>query len=287
MKSKYYPGTDFLNAKLVTNPSYMWRSILAAQTVLKQGCRRSIGTGEDTFIWKVPWLPCIDNGYVTTSMPQVLERAKLVNLLQINGRQWDNDVLLDIFNERDVQLIKKIPLPAVCRLDSWLWLFDSKGVFSVKSCYRKLVGECSTPDKTFWKKFWALEIPAKVKMLVWRSCQSCLPTAVALIEKRVSLASECPWCHMGHEDTMHVFFECDYARQVWEALGMTQWIQVESGGTAFNLFKRLFSAGTKDQCLLLVMACYNLRNRRNHWVWNKVEKSVFDTKQTVMNLLAD
>lgn len=44
MKSKYFPSTDFLNAKLGTNPSYMWRSILAAQTVVKQGCRRSIGT---------------------------------------------------------------------------------------------------------------------------------------------------------------------------------------------------------------------------------------------------
>lgn len=86
---------------------------------------------------------------------------------------------------------------------------------------------------------------------------------------------------------MHVFFECVYARQVWESLGMTQWIQVEPGGTAFSIFKRLFSTGTKDQCLLLVLTCYSLWNRRNQWVWNKVVKSVFGTKQTVLNLLAD
>lgn len=50
MKAKYFPQTDFLNAKVGRNPSYMWRSIMAAPAVLKQGCRRKIGTGDDTFI---------------------------------------------------------------------------------------------------------------------------------------------------------------------------------------------------------------------------------------------
>lgn len=44
MKARYFPNTDFLNAKLGENPSYMWRSIVTAQDVVKKGCRRSIGT---------------------------------------------------------------------------------------------------------------------------------------------------------------------------------------------------------------------------------------------------
>ena len=63
MKARYFPNTDFLHAKLGDNPSYMWRSILAAQEVVKQGCRRRIGTGTDTTVWHIPWLPCIENGY--------------------------------------------------------------------------------------------------------------------------------------------------------------------------------------------------------------------------------
>ncbi|XP_074364631.1 putative mitochondrial protein AtMg00310 [Apium graveolens] len=39
-----------------TNPSYMWRSILAAQEVVRQESRRKIGDGEQTNAWN-------NNGY--------------------------------------------------------------------------------------------------------------------------------------------------------------------------------------------------------------------------------
>lgn len=63
MKAKYFPTTNFLIAKLGNNPSYMRRSILESQTIVKQGSRRRIGNGEDTEVWSVPWLPCVHNGY--------------------------------------------------------------------------------------------------------------------------------------------------------------------------------------------------------------------------------
>lgn len=52
MKARYYPDSNFLSANLGHNPSYIWRSILEAQTVMKQGCRKRIGNGEDTKVWK-------------------------------------------------------------------------------------------------------------------------------------------------------------------------------------------------------------------------------------------
>lgn len=38
MKVKYFPNTNFLSAQLGDNPSYMWRRIIVAQEVMKQGC---------------------------------------------------------------------------------------------------------------------------------------------------------------------------------------------------------------------------------------------------------
>ncbi|KAL8106160.1 hypothetical protein AgCh_029823 [Apium graveolens] len=50
MKVRYYPRTNFIDAKLGANPSFMWRSIIASQEALKQGCRRKIEDGaEDTW----------------------------------------------------------------------------------------------------------------------------------------------------------------------------------------------------------------------------------------------
>lgn len=50
MKARYYPDTDFLNARIGANPSFMWRSIMAAQATVRQGCRRHIGDGLSTKI---------------------------------------------------------------------------------------------------------------------------------------------------------------------------------------------------------------------------------------------
>ena len=43
MKSKYYSDTEFFNAILGVNPSFMWHSIMAAQDAVRQGCRKRIG----------------------------------------------------------------------------------------------------------------------------------------------------------------------------------------------------------------------------------------------------
>lgn len=69
MLARYYPQSDFLNASLGSNPSYVRRSIFQAQTMMKQCVRRRIGDGMDTRVCKVPWLPDANNGYLITEAP--------------------------------------------------------------------------------------------------------------------------------------------------------------------------------------------------------------------------
>ncbi|XP_074369747.1 putative mitochondrial protein AtMg00310 [Apium graveolens] len=102
MKARYFPHTDFLNAKLGANPSYTWRSILEAQDVIKQGCRKRIGDGQSTNIWEVPWLPCRANGYLTSTAYPELKEALVENLMEVGKSKWDKAVLLDILNDRDM-----------------------------------------------------------------------------------------------------------------------------------------------------------------------------------------
>lgn len=72
MKARYFPTINFLNEQLGSNPSYMWRSILEAQSVVRQGSRRRIGNREETEVWSVPWFPCKRNGFITTNAPHHL-----------------------------------------------------------------------------------------------------------------------------------------------------------------------------------------------------------------------
>lgn len=66
-KAKYYPTHSFLEANLGSNPSFIWRSILAGKDLLKIGLTRRIGSGSDSKIWDCPWLPDSNNTYVETS----------------------------------------------------------------------------------------------------------------------------------------------------------------------------------------------------------------------------
>lgn len=46
LKTRYFPQTDFLHAELGSQPSYAWRSILSAQTVVRTGYHWQVGDGE-------------------------------------------------------------------------------------------------------------------------------------------------------------------------------------------------------------------------------------------------
>ncbi|XP_074363077.1 uncharacterized protein LOC141703447 [Apium graveolens] len=109
--------------------------------LIKAGARRRIGSGRNTCSWGEPWFPDVNNGYVMTPMHVQLRGTKVHSLVQMNERRCDLDVIQDIFQSRDTRLIKHIPLPLNENTNSWYWILDEKGEFTVKSGYRWLQGE--------------------------------------------------------------------------------------------------------------------------------------------------
>lgn len=287
MKGRYYPKEDFLNAAMWSNPSFMWRSILTAQDLLKHGCRRRIGNGDKTRIWKVPWLPDVDNGYLSTDMPLELQNATVSGLMEIDHRRWDEEVISDLCNDRDKELILSIPLSMGTREDGWYWLLDPKGNFTVRSGYRFLQGEQPKPYAKFWRKMWSLRLPGKVLNLLWRACCGCLPTAMALTNKRVEINKICPWCHQAEETDIHVFFECNFARSMWLCFGLRDAMQVSRGEGILNILQRIFDTLSQEKCTLIGIVCWSLWYRRNKWVWDKVNKSVHGMMKEAMAMLQD
>lgn len=48
------------------------------------------------------------------------------------GNNWDMEVIEDLFESADCEFIQRIPLSRPVSNDSWYWLVDDKGVFTVK-----------------------------------------------------------------------------------------------------------------------------------------------------------
>ena len=49
-KARYFPNTSFLDAELGNNPSFVWRSLLAARDIIQAGSRWTIGDGRNVLV---------------------------------------------------------------------------------------------------------------------------------------------------------------------------------------------------------------------------------------------
>ncbi|XP_058751957.1 uncharacterized mitochondrial protein AtMg00310-like [Vicia villosa] len=55
-KSRYFPNSTFFEANLSNNPSFVWRSVWQARSLLSLGCRWSIRDGRNVPLMGSPWL---------------------------------------------------------------------------------------------------------------------------------------------------------------------------------------------------------------------------------------
>lgn len=107
-KAKYFKDSNFLDAKLGSSPSFVWRSILHSQAIIKANCRWRVGNGNSIRIWEDPWLPDQQSHFVQTPEPIYLHDAKVSSLLNTQGYNWDTEILDDLFLANDKEHILRI-----------------------------------------------------------------------------------------------------------------------------------------------------------------------------------
>ncbi|XP_019164582.1 PREDICTED: uncharacterized protein LOC109160792 [Ipomoea nil] len=118
---------------------------MAAHDLVCSGVRRRIGNGKATLIWGHPWLPD-DPSPLQTLMPNELREALVVGLTDQSTNTWDPHILSDLFIPEDVARITRIPVSPDYE-DSWYWVGDPKGMYTVKNAYRQIMGEyMNNPD---------------------------------------------------------------------------------------------------------------------------------------------
>ena len=130
-----------------------------------------------------------------------------------------------------------IPLIQYTQNDALIWIKEPSGIYSVKAAYKLLQeqkGNWREDDiNLFWKIFWKLQIPPKVKDTVWRACSNCLPTRQQLMTKRVEVPLECPMCHLSSKSIGHCLISCPIATWVWTRVAIAPEIDENSSFAAW------------------------------------------------------
>ncbi|XP_062089022.1 uncharacterized protein LOC133795584 [Humulus lupulus] len=273
-KARYYPHTSFLSATIGGSPSYIWRSILASQELIRQGAAVRIGDGQSINVLEVPWLPSPDP-YVHTNS-SVLVNKKVAQLMTADQREWDEDLLQDLFIDRDVGIIRNIPIQA--EIDTWFWKLDRLGHYTVKSAHswiqKKEITEVAEEISVYWKRLWKLGIPPKVKSFLWQASTNCLPTKCNLQFKGISVNALCPFCNSCRESTSHVLFSCSFSQVCWNLLGVQ--IDPDDPGVFADHFAKLLDSTQADNILLIPMLCWALWKSRNELIWNQKGAEAFE-----------
>ncbi|KAL0433054.1 UNVERIFIED_CONTAM: hypothetical protein Slati_2639700 [Sesamum latifolium] len=131
LKAKYFPRTHLFDAQLGTRPSFTWRSIFAALSLLHAGCRWRIGTGRSVHVWseRAP------SFRVITPPSLLAAQLRMCDLIVEQTREWDVEAVQFLFWPEDSRLILQIPLSLMGLDDLLVWHYSSNCLFSVRSAY--------------------------------------------------------------------------------------------------------------------------------------------------------
>ena len=153
-----------------------------------------------------------------------LADAKVEILIKEDTRQWDHGLIEEMFTLDEAELIKSIPFSRCEAEDNLFWPFTSNGVYTSKWGYRFLKAETQTKwdeeqmehDKVLWQTLWSLQVPNKIKNLVWKACRNSLPTKVNLVRHNIIDCPSCDRCKQAPELALHALWTCSELDVVWE-----------------------------------------------------------------------
>lgn len=189
---------------------------------------RRIGNGSTTNIWEDNWIP--RDEMLRPYGGRVINPPVLVSeLIDVTSAAWNIQRLQEVFMPMDIPAIMGIPLWTRNLEDYWSWHFERNGVFTVRSSYRMLVatklrreawlegsaGSSSTnTDEKSWKMLWKIQVPAKIRIFLWRLSKHSIPTEDVRAHRHMTNSEACGLC--GRLDSWrHSLLECTVARCTW------------------------------------------------------------------------
>ncbi|KAM6576935.1 hypothetical protein CsatB_028772 [Cannabis sativa] len=220
LKHRYFSNSTFLDANIGHSPSLTWQSISWGKELLVKGLRYKVGNGNHIDSKLDPWIP----GFNEFKPVSYLGSNSLpVSSFITEERVWNVPMLNRFFQPIDSDRILTIPLSYFAEMDRLIWHYTSNGSYTVQSGFHlensleeQLCSSTSNNHSDWWKFFWNLVLPPKIRIFVWKVLHNILPTAAALFKKKVLTSAECSLCALSWESIGHALFGCKHAKVIWK-----------------------------------------------------------------------
>ncbi|KAH9719688.1 reverse transcriptase domain-containing protein [Citrus sinensis] len=145
LQARYFKQSDFLQAKLGSNPSYIWKSILWGRTVIQKGSRWRIGSGNKVQVHNSNWIPRPET-FRPISSPTIPNEAVVSELIDSN-QNWNVIKVFQHFIKEDAELITSIPLPRRPKPDQIMWHYDKQGNYTTMESISHALVDCKMARK--------------------------------------------------------------------------------------------------------------------------------------------
>ncbi|CAN1745928.1 Putative ribonuclease H protein At1g65750 [Linum perenne] len=271
----------------------VWRSIHAAQDVIRNGFRWKIGTGSEIKVWNEPWLSRADNRFASSWIADDMPNLKVSDLFLPGSKIWDEQMIEGIFGPEDMHAILQTPLNPDTTSDTRIWGFTKNGQYSVSSGYR-VVMETMVDRSHFnkagnWRAIWDAKVPPRFRVMLWRLARGVLPTRHALYTRGTPINDECGICNSMFENEWHLFLNCEFAKLCWAAVGLRDDIdRLCSGADSFKDWL-LHAASTlpdlKFQTIAATLSA--IWQERNQRVWEAKVTPHFIVARTAIDMARD
>ncbi|GLT27062.1 hypothetical protein SLA2020_020900 [Shorea laevis] len=254
----------------------VWRGVIANLSILKMGSTWRIGNGRDVRIWRDNWLPsrAIPQPQMALIHQNLDDRVS--DLIDEAKGCWKEVAVRHSFRVEYAEVILHIPLSRSCSIDRLIWLGTNNGKFSVKLTYKytwQLIfgSEHHDHDQVLlpiWKVIWFLNVPPKIKHVLWKIIWEILPSHDILLSSGTDVKLGCGICSTIEESYFHLFFYCEWSKTVWKrvlhAVSLHS-IQHNSFLDDFLEFFLVISAANHE---IVAVTLWDIWNNRNKCIYN-------------------
>ncbi|XP_020225343.1 uncharacterized protein LOC109807237 [Cajanus cajan] len=110
--------------------------------------------------------------------------------------------------------------PRARQVDSWWWLGEPSGTYTVRSAYSAITSEADVGSNIGApSSVWSIPAPPKAKIFAWRMMSRGLPTVDNLASRSIVLSENdalCVFCKSDIETDYHLFCTCPVVDKVWK-----------------------------------------------------------------------